>query len=247
MRRTLLMVAIVLGFTVTALHGQLPSGCSYCKQWLHGQPPTCPTCPGPGGCACDIDRVGQYYECVPCGCCNYIPGTGGVCYDSTGGACNNENCTDSTAPVTSSDHLKEGIQPPTEPAPKKSPVSGSTLSAQQIIEESPWLDDSEFQSKIQDLAPYLGHLVWSLQDQIKRRNHVPAREGRTISGYIYFRDDYPANFSVMKAGNIWRLELSPDPKNPDGANVLEISGRSWKMLHHIHHETDQKVIARGTY
>jgi hypothetical protein len=170
-----------------------------------------------------------------------------VCYDSTGGSCNNENCSDTTAPTNTSVNLKDDIHLVAVQKAKEGPVSWSTLSAAQLIEESPWLADADFPQTIRGLAPYLSDLVLSLQDQLKRRNHLPAREGRTIGGYIYFRDDYAAHFTVMKAGNVWRLELSPDPKNPDAPNIVEILGRNWQLVHHVHEETGQKVVARGTY
>jgi hypothetical protein len=89
MKARLLLLLFTLIFNVSMSHGQLPNGCAFCSQPRHNVKPTCAHCPGgPGACDCDIDLLAPgLWECVPCGCCNYIPGTGGVCFDSTGGFC----------------------------------------------------------------------------------------------------------------------------------------------------------------
>ncbi len=248
MKTRLLLLLFTLTSTISLVYGQLSNGCAFCRQPRRNVQPTCVNCPGtPGGCGCDIDQVAPgLYECVQCGCCNYIPGTGGVCFDKTGGACNRENCSDVTLtvglPKVNQTEMGSHQQP------KDGPVAGSKLTADELVKESPWLSDAAFYERIHALAPYLGDFVHSLQNQLPRRNHLPVREGRTIEGHIYFREDYPAHFFITKDGNIWRLELSPDPEDPQAPNALEILGRKWRLIHHIHEVEDgERVVATGSY
>jgi hypothetical protein len=240
MRTRILALAILLVWTIPPIYAQM-QGCRICIQRRRSDPPTCGFCTGSDGCKCDIGRLTPtVLSCIPCGCCSYIPGTGGVCYDKTGQQCGREVCSEPLAPVNAS-------SPPQ--TSNAGPVSLSSLTAEELVKESPWLADADFQQKIRGLSRYMGDFVWFLQEKLKKTNRLPAREGRTVSDiHLYFLDDYTADCKVTKAGNVWRLEVSPHPAPPDLPNILEIQGRDWRLIHHIHGvDTTEKIVYKGVY
>jgi hypothetical protein len=98
-------------------------------------------------------------------------------------------------------------------------------------------------------TPCGGHLVLLLQGELKLRNPLPGREGRTINGKAFLReDDFVSDFSVTKVGDKWRLDISPDPDDRDLPNAVEIIGRDWRLVHHIHGvDTGDTIVAHGHY
>jgi hypothetical protein len=101
----------------------------------------------------------------------------------------------------------------------------------------------------------MGLLVKYYQDRFRDDwERVRYREQRTIAGKVLL-GNVSFNFSAIKDGHNWRLELSPDPEDPDShpfgpgvATALEFLGRDWKLIHHIHgvDKTDD-IVASGTY
>jgi hypothetical protein len=252
MKKLGLLLAVVVFFPLfpQVSEAQVSSGCTFCYKRLHSDPWQCIKPPGcPGGCACIIVE-GQLSTCSPCGCCTYIPGQGGVCIDETGEQCGRTNCNNGTIAPQSVDRKTT--------VGTSHPVSGSGKTRDQLIEESPWLADSDFQRKIEELSPNLAHVVQALQDMLKNKNWLPAREGRTVQSKISLRDNLTAMFSVTKAGSIWRLDLAPDPdlastadieeiQGSNVANALEIIGRKWRLIHHTHPDKADMVLSSGTY
>src|SRR5262249_45383025 len=138
-----LIVWLVLPFAARA---QLACACAQCRELIsHGT--RIFTCgsnnQSAGPCGCNITPT----DCVPCGCCQYIPGTGGVCYDNTGQQCHLEGCIGGTNPLPQNVVLKT-----TKP-------SSAQRSKEELQDSSPWLTDATFQQKIESLAPEVGLLV----------------------------------------------------------------------------------------
>ena len=168
------------------------------------------------------------------------------CYDITGAQCGLEGFPHGTIKVG----LKE-----VQGAAAETKGTRKAASKEELLQSSPWLTDIAFQQKIEGLAPDVGLFVKHYQDRFRDDwNRVHYLEGRTIQGKVLLRN-VSFNFSAVKAGNNWRLELSPDPDDPDShqfnrdvANALEILGRDWRLIHHVHGEdkTDN-VLASGMY
>jgi hypothetical protein len=252
MKKIELLLAVVVFLPVSSQvsSAQVSSGCTSCYKHLHSDPWQCIQPPGcPGGCACIIVE-GQFSTCSRCGCCTYIPGQGGVCIDESGDQCARIPCNKGMIAPQSVDQKTS--------AGTSHPVAGSDKTRDQLIEESPWLGNSDFEKKIEELSPNLGHVVQSLQDMLKNKNWLPAREGRTVESKISLRYNLTAVFSVTKAGSTWRLDLAPDPdlasnadieevQGANAANALEIIGRKWRVIHHGHPEKADVVLSSGTY
>jgi len=128
-------------------------------------------------------------------------------------------------------------------------------SRKDLLEAAPWLTDTAFQREIESLALEMGLLVKAYQDAFRddwKRVHY--EEGRTIPGKVLL-GNIAFNFATTKAGQNWRLELSPDPEDPNShpfapgaANALEILGRDWRLIHQIHgQDENENVVASGTY
>ncbi|MGE5206139.1 MAG: hypothetical protein ACM3PW_11015 [Chlamydiota bacterium] len=255
-------VLIVVCCFSPPLQGQ--GACAFCRVLI---PPhsynkcySCPLCATYStGWGCDIDsNCTTYAECFYCGCCNYIPGTGGVCYDPYGGQCHRESCPGITSPVARivdspwitdvafSSEIKNLIG-------LKEPLSGREA----LLASSPWIADPGFQEQIAAIAPQVAVIVRNYQTHFAKGERVHYVEGHTIDGKMLV-DNISYKIFTTKFGKNWRLEIQPDPDDPDSAhapilakdvpNALEILGRRWKLIHHIHgRETSEAVIATGTY
>jgi hypothetical protein len=244
MRIRVLLVTLMICLVPFFAHAQVCFACAACHVLVdHGiHIYSCGVgSQGPGPCGCDLSPT----DCVPCGCCQYIPGQGGVCYDITGGQCGLEGCPRGGT--------KEGLKEVSQTTEPK--ATGKASSKEELLESSPWLTDTAFQQKIEALAPQMGLLVKYYQDRFRDDwERVRYREQRTIAGKVLL-GNVSFNFSAIKDGHNWRLELSPDPEDPDShpfgpgvATALEFLGRDWKLIHHIHgvDKTDD-IVASGTY
>jgi hypothetical protein len=244
-RVRVLLVTLTIYLVPSSAHAQVCFACAACHVLIdHGvHIYSCGSGSqgAPGPCSCNLTAT----WCVPCGCCQYEPGWGGVCYDNTGGQCGLEGCQQGT--------IKVGMKEVSETAEPN--ATGKASSKEELLESSPWLTDAAFQQKIESLAPEMGLLVKRYQDGFRDDwKTVHYRERRTIAGKVLL-GNVSFDFSAIKTGHNWRLELSPDPEDPDShqfgqevGNALEILGRDWKLIHHIHgvDKTDN-VVASGTY
>jgi hypothetical protein len=243
-KRGPILLILTICFVSLLAQAQGSCACAQCKVVVdHGiRIYTCGSIyQSPGPCCCNLTST----DCVPGGCCQYIPGTGAVCYDPTGGQCGLEGCQNGAIKVG----LKEVLET------TESHEVGKASSKEELLESSPWLTDTAFQQKIEVLAPETGLLVKYYQDRFRddwKRVHY--RELRTIAGKVLLRN-VSYNFEAVKTGHNWRLELWPDPDDPDShpfgpevPNALEILGRDWKLIRHIHgvDKTDN-IVASGTY
>jgi hypothetical protein len=244
-----ILLIVTICFASLLAHAQATCACAQCKVLIdHGI--RIFQCGGiyesPGPCCCNITST----DCVPGGCCQYIPGTGAVCYDPTGGECGLEGCQEGGTKVGGMKvGLKETLKTP------ESHEVGKASSREELLESSPWLTDTAFQQRIEALAPEMGLLVKYYQDRFRDDwKNVHYREVRTIAGKVLLRN-VSYNFEAVKVEHNWRLELWPDPDDPDSRpfgpgvpNALEILGRDWKLIHHIHgvDKTDN-IVASGTY
>ncbi|MGA8736861.1 MAG: hypothetical protein WB558_23290 [Terriglobales bacterium] len=237
-----MLVSLMICLIPLFAYAQGSCNCAECQTIVdHGiRIYTCgATAQSPGGCAC---LIVQGISCFPCGCCSWNPQTGALCYDETGDLCGQMPCMKGT--------IMTGITPAQEPT-----LPSGQMSQKELIESSPWLTDVDFQQKIDALSHDLGFLVKNYQtifrDEWKK---VPFKERRAISGKMIL-GNISYKLAVTKTGSDWRLELSPDPDDPDShqfgsgvPNVLEILGRNWRVIHHVHHvDKTDNVIASGAY
>jgi len=194
----------------------------------------------PGGCGCQVATDPP--SCSTCGYCTWNAANGALCYDETGDLCSRPACENAA--------LKPDLKLDQEPTPP-----GRQTSQKELLESSPWLTDADFQEKIDAVSRDLGSLVKGYQTIFQHDwRKLPQKDRRTIEARMVL-GNISYKLAVSKWGSDWRIELSPDPEDPEshpaGAgvpNTLQITGRKWQVIHHIHgvDKTDD-VIASGTY
>ena len=229
MRTKKLLPLLIAVLWSPLLHSQTCEDCQFNDNGTVSCVLTCPyTGSGCLGC-CYISNHNQV--CYTGGCCNCIPGQGCICTDQSGAGCNNFSCKKGTGP--------------SDPIILKDSLG---LSHEVPLKQTVWGQENALLENVSSHSRTFGKIVASVQAMAS--DGAVINEGQRIKFLVAIRQHYAVKPEIFWYHDTWRVEIdSPDPlEGPAAPNVLEIVGREWQLIHHIHGvDKGRTIVASGSY